>query len=157
MDTQQTRHGGFVISKIHQLSGRIFGSMLRARKIELNPAQGRILFTLWQHDDIAIQELAQRTALTKSTLTRMLDRLEESGHLVRISPREDRRKVFIQLTEHSESTKAAYQSVSDEMVRIFYRDFSAAEIDECERYLHRILTNLTRAERSRPITDKEAP
>ena len=137
------RQGGFLMSKIHQLSGRIFARMLKDYNIhDINPAQGRILFVLWQQDNIPIQELAKRTALGKSTLTRMLDTLEKSGHVVRVYPSDDRRKVLIRLTEKNKKMKTAYEQVSQDMTQLFYKGFQESEIDEFESYLMRIYDNL---------------
>ena len=94
------KEGGFLIAKIHQLSGRIFAKKLKRYQInQINPAQGRILFSLWQKDNISINELANKTALGNSTLTSMLDRLERSGYIKRVPSRKDRRKILIQRTE----------------------------------------------------------
>src|SRR5665811_1623465 len=98
--SQHYRQGGFLVSKIHQLSGRVFARKLREHGIvSINPAQGRILFVLWQEDGISIQELAKRTSLGKSTLTSMIDRLESSGELTRVPAEGDRRKTLICLTQ----------------------------------------------------------
>ncbi len=141
------REGGFLIAKIHQLSGRIFSRKLKEYKIdELNPAQGRIMFVLWRHDGIPINELARKTSLGKSTLTSMLDRLEESGFLRRVSSREDRRKILIERTPKDKAMEKAYISVSQNMTKLFYKDFSASEIDIFERNLARIFANLTEFE-----------
>ncbi len=137
------RQGGFIISKIHQLSGRIFSRKLKDYNInDINPAQGRILFALWQKDNIPIQELAKKTALGKSTLTRMLDKLEETGFLLRVFPNDDRRKILIQLTEENKKMKIAYEQVSVEMTKLYYKGFQDSEIDEFEKYLERIFNNL---------------
>jgi MarR family len=72
------REGGSLVSRAHQISGRVFARVLKEYGIdELNPAQGRILFELWKEDGLSQAELAQRTRLDKSTLALMLDRLEE--------------------------------------------------------------------------------
>ena len=139
--------GGFLISKIHQLSGRIFSKKLKHFNItDINPAQGRILFALWQKDNIPIQILAKRTSLGKSTLTRMLDKLEETGHLIRVFPDDDRRKVLIQLTDENRKMKKAYEDVSLEMTGLYYEGFSDSEIDQFEGFLERILNNLEKRE-----------
>ncbi len=39
---------------------------------EFNGAQGRILYILWQEDNLPIVELSRRTGLAKTTLTGML-------------------------------------------------------------------------------------
>ena len=143
---QQLRQGGFLVSKIHQLSGRVFARKLREHGIdEINPAQGRILFVLWQEDGIPIRELARRTSLGKSTLTSMLDRLERAGELRRVSAAGDRRKTLICLTEKDRSMRETYDRVSAEMTDLYYAGFRPAEIDVFERGLARVLTNLERA------------
>lgn len=139
--------GGFLIAKIHQLSGRIFSKKLKKFEFQdLNPAQGRILFALWQSEGITIQELARRTALSKSTLTSMLDRLEESGHLQRIHSKEDRRKINLKLTKDNKKFKDAFLKVSGEMTNLFYNGFSEKEIDIFENYLKKIFSNLKQFE-----------
>ena len=71
------RQGGFLIAKIHQVAGRIFTRKLKEHNIdEINPAQGRIMFVLWRHDGISINELAKRSSLGKSTLTSSVSRTE---------------------------------------------------------------------------------
>jgi DNA-binding MarR family transcriptional regulator len=141
---EQIRSGGYLMSKIHQLSQRIFARKLKDFSInDINPAQGRILFALWQEDNIPIQQLAQKTALSKSTLTRMLDRLQESGHIQRIFPGDDRRKVLIRLTDENRRMKAAYEEVSADMIKLYYKGFTEEEIDDFENYLKRIYSNLS--------------
>ena len=142
------RQGGFLIAKVHQLSGRIFSRILSERGIELNPGQGRILYVLWQSGPLQIQELARRTSLGKSTLTTMLDRLERAGQLRRIRSKEDRRAIHIELTERSRQLENVYQEVSAEMAKEFYKGFSSREIDVFENCLTRILDNLKQLEES---------
>jgi DNA-binding MarR family transcriptional regulator len=140
---KELNQGGFLISKIHQLSGRIFAKKLKDYNInEINPAQGRILFVLWQKDGISIQELAKKTALGKSTLTRMLDRLEESGHLSRFFPESDKRRVLIFLADGNKKMKESYEKVSFDMLKLYYEGFSNDEIAQFEAYLGRIYDNL---------------
>jgi DNA-binding MarR family transcriptional regulator len=137
------RKGGFLIAKIHHLAGRIFARKLHEHQIEINPAQGRIMFVLWEKDSMAINELAKRTSLAKSTLTSMLDRLEEAGHVMRVPSDEDRRKILIKRTDKDRAWQETYVQVSGEMSDLFYAGFSAHEIDAFEAYLSRILDNLS--------------
>jgi len=139
------KEGGFLVAKIHQISGRIFARILKKAGIdEINPAQGRILFVLWKKDEIPISELAKRTLLSKSTLTSMLDRLEEAGYVVRVRSKEDRRTILIKRTEKDKLLEKKYIQVSNEMTDLFYSGFAPKEIDAFEDYLKRILANLTR-------------
>ena len=144
------RQGGFLISKIHRLSGRVFARMLREYDIEINPAQGRILFVLWREDGIPIRELVKRTSLGKSTLTSMLDRLEEAGYIARERSESDRRVVLVRRTDKDRAAQAAYEHVSAAMSSVFYRGLTDDEIGTFERTLERILDNLIAFENGNP-------
>ncbi len=136
------REGGYLISQIHQLSGRIFSKKLKEYGIDLNHAQGRIIFALWKQDKIPINDLVKETSLTKSTLTTMLERLEKSGHVIRLQSEHDKRVTLICLTEKSNSVRKDYKKISDEMVELFYKGFSNIEIELFETELKKILKNL---------------
>lgn len=76
----------------------------------------------------------------------MLDRLEMLGYLKRVYDKCDRRKINVKLTKTAVAMKDQYDQVSEHMNDIFYEGFSKKEIDDFEKYLDRILTNLTRRE-----------
>lgn len=135
--------GGMLISQVHQLAGRVFARKLRDHGLDaINPAQGRILFALWKGDGISIRELASRTKLQKSTLTSMLDRLEQDGLIERKPSREDRRVIFIYLAQDHEVIRDLFLQVSYEMIDLFYAGFSSEEIEDFENHLRRIIINL---------------
>ena len=143
-------YGGFLVSKIKQIQGRVFEKLLSEYGIdEFNGAQGRILFVLWDDDNITISDLAEKTGLAKTTLTSMLDRLEAGGHIRRVSEPSDRRRINIALTETSRNLKSQYDEVSMRMNDIFYDGFRDDEIIRFEKSLARILNNLTRKEGSK--------
>ena len=140
------REGGFLIAKIHQITNRMFTQMLKNYGIgELNSGQGRILFALWQKDDIPIRELSVKTQLTKSTLTTMLKRLETAGFLTRNSDEDDERITNVKLSEKSKKLQKKYVEVSKKMTEVFYRTLTEEDIDQFEGYLRRILNNLINA------------
>lgn len=137
------KEGGFLMAKIRQVGERVFYRKLKESGIEINPAQGRIMFALWQNDGISIQELAGKTQLGKSTLTSMLDRLEAMGYLRRQRSEQDRRKVFIFRTPKDREMEKQYVELSEAMTELWYQGFSSQEIETFETYLRRILDNLT--------------
>ena len=135
--------GGFLISQIRQIQGRIFERLLSESGItDFNGAQGRILFILWQQDDLSIVEIANKTGLAKTTLTSMLDRMERQGHIKRCFDENDRRKIRICLTEKARGLEKNYQNVSEEMNQIFYRGFTDEEIRILDQGLEKVLQNL---------------
>ena len=108
--------GGFLVAKVHQLSGRVFNQLLRDSGIEFNSSQGRILFVLWKEDS--------------------------SGHILRLPSEQDRRVTYVRLTEKNKELKQRYEEISETMTQLYYRGFSGEEIIEFEDYLRRILDNL---------------
>ena len=143
---KQQRQAGFLMAKIRQVGGRISDRILRQYGVEINSAQGRIMFALWQTDGISINELAKKTQLKKSTLTSMLDRLEKMGYVKRQRSKKDRRIILIYRTEKDKALESKYVDVSREMTKLFYKGFSNQQIDRFEKDLRRILDNLTKFE-----------
>lgn len=138
---------GFLIAKIQKVAGRLLAMKLKNYNIEeINPAQGRILFALWHNDNISIRQLSRDTSLGKSTLTSMLDRLEETGYLERIPSKDDRRKIIIKLTGKDEYLQDIFVKVSNELSAIFYKDFTSEGIEHFEGDLKRAFDNISRYE-----------
>ena len=135
--------GGFLISRIKQVGTRIFDRMLATSGIDsFNGAQGRILYVLWQNDEISISNLSAQTSLANTTLTAMLDRMESIGLIVRKSDPRDRRNRLIALTEKAKALQDDYNRISQRMNEIYYTGFSETEIRQFESYLQRVLNNL---------------
>ena len=135
--------GGYLISRIKQAGTRIFDRMLAASGIDaFNGAQGRILYVLWQHEDISISSLSAKTSLANTTLTSMLDRMENSGLIVRKPDPADRRSRLIALTDRAKALQHDYELVSQQMNERYYIGFTESEILQFEAYLQRVLANL---------------
>ena len=136
-------NGGFLVTKIKQLGDRIFEKILSEKNIDaFNGAQGRILYVLWQKDGISIRSLSVKCGLAITSLTTMLEKMENQGLIRRVQSETDKRKTLLFLTEKAHSLKGEYDSVSDEMGSIYYKGFSEEEIAQFEEYLDRIRKNL---------------
>lgn len=136
-------NGGFLISHIKAVSARQFERMLDDAGIaEFNGAQGRILYVLWQEDNLPIVELSRRTGLAKTTLTSMLDRMEAAEHIRRVPDENDHRRQRIVLTDAARALDKKYEEVSDRATEKFYKGFTEDEVCVFEKTLERILKNL---------------
>ena len=137
------QQGGFLITRIKQVGGRVFERILAQKNIDaFNGPQGRILYVLWQQDGIPISELSRETGLAMTTLTSMLDRMEASGLVRRDRGDTDRRKILICLTEGAKALQDNYNEVTQEISDIYYKGFTEEEIRQFEIYLRRILANV---------------
>ena len=136
-------NGGFLVTKIKQLGDRIFERILAEKNIDaFNGAQGRILYVLWQEDGVPIKIISEKSGLAITSLTTMLERMEKNGLISRKTDEVDKRKTLLFLTDKAKELKEAYDSVSNEMGNIYYRDFTDIEILQFEEYLNRIRVNL---------------
>ncbi|MFX1325018.1 MAG: MarR family winged helix-turn-helix transcriptional regulator [Promethearchaeota archaeon] len=145
---EDLREGGFLITKIRELGQQIFDQLLKDNNIdEITSAQGRVIFPLWRQDNISFQDLKKKTMLSKATLSYMLDKLEEAGHIERLRSKKDKRTITIKLTKKNEALQQQFLQVSNQMKDIYYNGFTEDEIDEFEGYLRRLMDNLTRFSR----------
>ncbi len=137
------KSGGFLISQIKQLQGRVFERMLRESNVDaFNGAQGRILYVLWEKERLTITEIGRLTSLAKTTLTSMLDRMEETGLIERKPDKQNRRQIYISITEKSKGFQERYDRLSQRMNELFYEGFAEVEIADFEEKLRRIIENL---------------
>jgi DNA-binding MarR family transcriptional regulator len=135
--------GGFLMTQIKQVGGRIFGQMLREHGVsEFNGAQGKILYVLWEYRELPITRIARLTSLAKTTLTSMLDRLEEAGLICRRHNPGNRREVLVSITPGAQRLQKDYEAVSEQVNGVYYKGFTEQEIMLHEQKLARILANL---------------
>jgi DNA-binding MarR family transcriptional regulator len=136
-------NGGYLINQIQKKSSRKFNELLKEKNIdEFNGSQGVILYSLWNNKELTIKEIGKITGLAKTSLTSMLDRMEEKGLIRRKDNSEDKRSIKIMLTDKAKELEKDYNDISNKMSNIFYKNFSDKEINEIENYLERIISNL---------------
>ena len=138
---------GDYIAQIRLIGGRVFEKLLTASETEaFNGPQGKILDTLWQEDGLSANEIGKKTGLANSTLTSMLDRMENAGLVNRLRSEKDRRVIRVFLGAKANECKEQYRKVSEEMTEIYFRGFEEKEIEAFEQYLQRVLENVRQAE-----------
>ena len=140
-------NSGFYISRIKQINTRLLNKLLAQKNITaFNGEQGRILHVLWENDGISNQELSKRSGLAMSSLTTMLERMEEKNLLTRKGCPKDKRKCLLFLTEYANSLKKEYDEISDKMTKLSFEGISEDERLAFEKTLENVLHNLEKAE-----------
>ena len=135
--------GGFLISQVKQLSDRTFEKILKTKGIdEFNGAQGRILYILWNNNNLSIKQISKFKKLAKKTLNAMLERMELQGLIKRTISKEDKREIIVSLTDKAKELKENYLDVSKQMEKIFYKNFTDKQIENFENTLKKIIENL---------------
>ena len=140
-------NSGFYISRIKQVNNRLLNKFLAQKNITaFNGEQGRILHVLWENDGISNRELSKKSGLAMSSLTTMLERMEEKKLLIRKFCPNDKRKSLIFLTDYAKSLKSEYDEISDKMTEISFEGISNEERLAFETTLEKVLYNFEKAE-----------
>ena len=140
-------NSGLYISRIKQVNTRLLNKFLSKKNITaFNGEQGRILHVLWENDGISNRELSKKSGLAMSSLTTMLERMEEKKLLERRVDENDKRKILIFLTDYSKSLKSEYDEISDKMTEISFEGISDEERLAFEATLEKVLYNFEKAE-----------
>lgn len=88
----------FILSKANQ---KVYGTFKsRLQSYGLTPMQALVLHALYEEEGLSAGELGRRLGLDSATLSGVLDRMAESGWIIK-NVKEDRRVLDIQLTERS--------------------------------------------------------
>jgi len=88
---------------------------------------------------LAMSELADRTMLTRSGITRLVDGLQRSGLVRRVSCASDARIAYATLTEAGlQKLRAAGRTHAESVHEVFLQHFSEDEIEELGRLLGRL-------------------
>ncbi len=103
-----------LLSPIHRASRQI-GTYLEARSAALGvlPQEGHLLTYVASYSPAAVGDLGRIFGLKGSTLTSMLDRLEERELLIRRLNPDDRRSFLVELTAAGEEIAAALRKEID--------------------------------------------
>jgi MarR family transcriptional regulator, multiple antibiotic resistance protein MarR len=111
-------------------------------KLEISSAQFIVLAALAMADGAkSASDLCKGISYDAGAMTRMLDRLESKGLIRRTRGSDDRRVVYLELTEQGHQAFPRMRLVSLGVVNRFLRGFSQAEARQLEDFLTRMLEN----------------
>jgi len=105
-------------------------SAAHVRQLGLTPAQFDVIATLGNTQGMPLSQLAQKTLITKGTLTGIIDRLEEKGLVRREVPVGDRRSFLAVLTPAGE---ALFAKVFPAHIAYLSRAFTDVDADDLEQ------------------------
>lgn len=110
-------------------------------KYEIGAGQISFLMTLYHHDGISQDQLANLLNIDKTTTARALQRLEEIGMLKRISKSEDKRVKLVFLTDKARSLEGEIKSTMQGWTEIVTKDFSAEDKEQLFSLLQLVASN----------------
>lgn len=130
----------YLINRVGVSLATRFGNALRQTGISLQ--DWRVLAALREHDGQRLTELAARTSIEVSTLSRLVGGLETGGLVSRSRDSDDARAIAIRLTPAGASTTATLTPAAQALEQAAVAGLSEAEIAKLKDVLHRIYGNL---------------
>jgi DNA-binding MarR family transcriptional regulator len=147
IETYQPRKGvGHLLNRVRtemlEALDKALASDPELAPLELSAAQFIVIATVALADCAkSASDLCRGISYDAGAMTRMIDRLESKGLIRRNRHTEDRRVVYIELTEEGARAFPRMKTLSMGVVNRFLRGFSQAEARQLEAYLARMLEN----------------
>ena len=135
----------FLVSDVSRLLRRRFDECARA--IGVTRPQWRALTALSRQEGINQGGLAEVLEVEPITLCRMVDRLEEAGHVERRRDPRDRRAWNIYLTDRSRPLLDQLRAIGEDVFALAFDGFDDAERAALAGALGRMRDNLTYADK----------
>lgn len=132
--------GWRLLSQVAQVFRGLTDSFTDA--VEMHRGQAILLCTISQQDGMTQSEIADLLTIQGATATNILQRLEESGLVVRQRDAEDNRLVRVYITETGLAKEAQIQAQFQHMQAQMFDGMSQAEQDTLMRLLNQLLQNM---------------
>ena len=127
------------------ISTTINRALLRAfakEDLPITTEQWSVLACLWKEDKVTQRELCDLTRKDKPSMTRLIDNLERSEIVVRVSHPTDRRVNLIHLTQYGASLHKKVAEVVQGVLDKSLAGVSEDEINSARTLLDKVISNL---------------
>ncbi|WP_409344853.1 MarR family transcriptional regulator [Paenibacillus sp. MBLB4367] len=121
-----------------RLLGNVFQSLLAKQQLELTMPQFYMLYLINEQEPCKLTRLAEQMEVKPSAITVMLDRLVQSGQVMRSSDDKDRRVVLVQLTDKGREAFEQARRIRREMMQRLLAHFDLPELEAFTNSLEKI-------------------
>ncbi|NMM55289.1 MarR family winged helix-turn-helix transcriptional regulator [Paenibacillus aquistagni] len=109
--------------------------MSKLAAVELKPSQARMLHFLADFEGLHQREACEIFGVGASTMSEMLTGMEKEGYIWREVNPQNKRMIFIRLTDKGREAAERIRALFDDYCLSFMEHFTADEIREFERLL----------------------
>ena len=131
-----------LVGKISATINRTFLRTFTAEGIDISIEQWTVLACLWNKDKVTQQTLCSLTAKDKPSMTRLIDKLERSNLVTRVSDHNDRRINLIHLTDKGLALQKKATELVQKIVGKALQNITEEELNISRSVLKKIITNL---------------
>ena len=112
------------------------------RENNLSPQQWRVLRVLMENNDIDAKELAERCYLKKSSLSRIIQNLENRKLIVRYVDANDQRRAIISISRRGKDLFLSLVPRSEERYAFIENTIGPEKLEELYTLLHDVIIKL---------------
>lgn len=131
-----------LVGKISAAINRTFLRSFVAEGIDISTEQWSVMACLWKEDKVTQQKLCELTAKDKPSMTRLIDKLEKSRLVTRVSDPTDRRTNIIHLTSAGVALQVKATEIVMRVANRTLNGISEAELNTSRTVLKKIMANL---------------
>lgn len=131
-----------LVGKISTAINRTFLRAFAAEGIEITTEQWSVMACLWNEDKVTQQALCQLTAKDKPSMTRLIDKLENSRLVTRVADPNDRRINLIHLTTAGAALQAKATEIVMQVAERTLNNITDEELNTSRIVLKKIMANL---------------
>ena len=128
----------------HQMMRRMHQKLSLSMADKLTGSQFLVLKRINDHGRITVSGMAEDLKVSLSAVTALIDRLYKAGYVVRIRDEEDRRLVWLELTDKGSEVLAICHEARWQVLEKCFKQLPEGDIQELLRIyekLHSILLN----------------
>lgn len=129
----------FVTSKVSKKIADVFNEKLN--NYDITRVQWIALYFLGKSESINQTELADKMDIKKSTMVRLIDRMEKEGYVRRKKDIEDRRITYICLTALGKKIRKELLPFGKEFSDLITRDISDEDMKIFKKVLNKLVEN----------------
>ncbi len=120
---------------------KVFQEMKKElEQYDLTPIQYGVLKCIWQLDLHTPKEIADYLGIENSTISGILDRMEKKDFIEREIDRDDRRFIYVNLTEQSKSLEAPVNKTVENVNHAVLKDFTKEEAELLRNMLKKLIS-----------------
>lgn len=131
-----------IVSTTSRALNIALGRNFQSAGIEITPEQWSILRSLWRKDGQCQYELAECQGKDRPSITRLVDNMEKSNLVIRISSKEDRRIKLVYLTNKGKGLEVELTQIAEKTIDEATIGISETDIEKIKEVLKAIRLNI---------------
>lgn len=123
---------------------KMLSNRYKDMKLDVTPNQSKILMYIYDNKEVESKDIGKWVHTNKSSLSKVLNILENKGYIIRIEDKEDTRKKIIKLADKGLEVVKILDGDAKEVSKKLTIGISEEEYDTFKRVLDKVEMNIER-------------